>query len=192
MSPGDVLGHEADGHRARGRSRGQPDSRPAIGSWCRSRSPADTAGCANDPCIPVRDDSGARARQRAPRCSATRSCTARCPAAKPSTSGCRKRSTPTSWCRRAARRPLHLPLRRAAYRLAGGGVRSSAGRRIAAGPGPRPDRRHGMPDSPATWIDTIIAVDLVPERLERARARGVQVDRPATSTKMISPTWSAS
>jgi hypothetical protein len=41
------------------------------------------------------------------------------------------------------------------------------------------------------WIDKIVAVDLVDERLERALAHGVQVIAPG-STKMIFLRWYAS
>ncbi len=77
--------------------------------------------------------------------------------------------------RRAAGRPLRLPVRRAAHRLAGG--RSTRTSRPAA---PWSSSASGRS---ATWprgsrrtsaSRPVIGVDLVPERLERAREHGVE------------------
>ena len=44
---------------------------------------------------------------------------------------------------------------------------------------PRPDRGHGRPGSPGTaGSSSVIGIDLVPERLARAQARGVTDPRP--------------
>jgi hypothetical protein len=59
--------------------------------------------------------------------------------------------------------------------VAGGGVRRSPRQWFTARPGPRVDRRHGLPIAQQKRIDKIIAVDLVDERLERALAHGIQV-----------------
>src|SRR5688572_27579637 len=102
MSPGDVLGHEAMGIVLEVGAISLK-SAPATGSWCRSRSPADTAGCASDSSIPSARRLRYAGKAVVPRSSATPSYTAKCLAARPSTSGCRKHSSPTSWCRRARR-----------------------------------------------------------------------------------------
>ena len=79
---------------------------------------------------------------------------------------------------RAAGRPLRLPLRRAADRLAGGRVRRrsrTAARVVVLGLGPIGDMACRVAHHRGYRV---IGVDLVPERLERARARGVEVARP--------------
>ena len=57
-------------------------------------------------------------------------------------------------------------------------VRRGARRRIGDRARARPDRRHGGPRSQRTTGSRVIGVDLVPERLERARVRGAS--RPST------------
>ena len=127
----------------------------------------------------------------APRCSATRSCTGRCRAARPSTCGCPRRNTgpsrfptgpPTTasstsptCCRRRGRRWSTPPCPRRQRRC----------------PRARADRRHGRPGRQHRGAEQVIGVDLVPERLARARARGVEVDR-LDGARRSSPRRSAS
>ena len=102
----------------------------------------------------------------------------RCPAGRPSTCASRRRSTARSRCRTV--RPTtgsstsptccRPPGRPCEYAdVPPGGTRRRAR--------PGPDRRHGRRIAP-TAARAVIGVDLVPERLERARARGVEVARP--------------
>ena len=94
---------------------------------------------------------------------------------------------------RAAGRPVRLPVRRAAHRLAGGRVRRGAARRHAGRAGARPDRRHGRcaiarhrgieqrhrrrPACPSGW----------PGPAAQRRHR----PRPRRRTARTSPRWSA-
>ena len=175
MSPGDVLGHEAMGIvlelvgiSAR--------FVPAIESSCRSRSPVDTAGCVNARFTHSVRRLRCEVKAAVPHCSATRSCTAKCPAAKPNTYGCRRRNSPTSWYRTGHRTiassicPMSCPPlgRRWSTQLSQTVARCSSWvwGRSATWPAGIAQQK---------WIDTIIAVDLVDARLERARSRGIQV-----------------
>ena len=77
---------------------------------------------------------------------------------------------PHQGARRAARRPVRLPLRRAADGLAGGGSTPTcptAAPLVVLGLGP--DRRHGRRIAQHRGHRAVIGVDLVPERLARAR-----------------------
>ena len=141
----------ADGRRRGGRRRGPATSTSATAWSSRSTSAAGTAGCASA-------TSRASARRRrtsstapARACSATASSTGRCRAARRSTSASRTRDYGAIKVpERAARRPVPVPERRAAHRLAGRRVRRRAGRRHAAGHRGRADRRHGRPGSRCT------------------------------------------
>ena len=83
---------------------------------------------------------------------------------------------PDQGARRAARRPVRLPLRRPADGVAGRRVRRDPAWRQRRRARPRPDRRHGVPGRARTAArQRVIGVDLVPERLERARRHGVEV-----------------
>ena len=77
-----------------------------------------------------------------------------------------------------AGRSLRLPLRRAAHRLAGRRVRRHPRRRLGRGARPRPDRRHVRRIAQHRGAGKVIGIDLVPERLERARAHGDRGARP--------------
>ena len=57
-------------------------------------------------------------------------------------------------------------------------VRRRPARRHAGRARPRPDRRHGGRIALHQGVEQVIGVDLVPERLERARAHGVDGARP--------------
>ncbi len=137
---------------------------------------------------PPRSASRARAR----RCSATPSSTARCRAGRPSTCACRRRSTARSRCPEGpAGRPVRLPLRRAADRVAGGRVRrrSREGGSVAVlGLGPIGDMAARIARAPRR--SAVIGVDLVPERLERARDATASRSSTCASTTTSSATRS--
>ena len=170
---GDILGHEPMGiveevgaavtHIAPG-DRGRGPVQHLVRALLHVRARAAVA---------VRDDAGARARTRAPRCSATPSSTARCRAAQAELLRVPAGAVRADQgARGPARRPLRLPVRRAADRVAGRRVRGD------------PRRRHAWSSSASDRSVTmacrvaqppgrgrVIGVDLVPERLERAPRR---------------------
>ena len=76
---------------------------------------------------------------------------------------------------RAARRPLRLPLRRPADRLAGRRIRRPAATAAACScSGSARSARCAAAIAQHRGCERVLAVDLVPERLERARAHGVE------------------
>ena len=90
-----------------------------------------------------------------------------------------------------AGRPLRLPLRRPADRVAGGAVRGHPGRRQRRRPRARTDRRHVHADRQHRGAGQVFGVDLVPERLARAAPQRCHDVRPGTRPT-TSPTRSAS
>ena len=151
---------------------------------------AATAGCATASSTPSARRPRSASRARAPRCSATPSSTARCPAGRRSTCACRRPTSARSRCREGPpdERFLFLsdvlPTAWQARR-----VRRRPGRRHAGGLRPRTDRPDGCADRRAPGA-RVIAVDLVPERLEMAQRHGIEVARPRRRTT-TSPTRSA-
>ena len=150
IDPGDILGHEPMGIVEE------------VGSEVTNIAPGDrvvipfniSCGhcfmCDKGLHVPVRDHAGARVRHRrgvpglhqALRPGAGR------PGRVPARAAGAVR--PDQGARGAVRRPLRLPLRRAAHRVAGGGVRQHPRRRRRAGAGPRPDRRDVAAGSPSS------------------------------------------
>ena len=122
----------------------------------------------------------------APRCSATRSSTARCRAARPSTCACRRRSTARSRCPRARRTTASStsptssppPGRRSSTRTS-----PSGGSVVVLGLGPIGEMCTRIAQHQGA--ETVIGIDLVPERLarrqrprrRRARPRGARRHR---------------
>ena len=132
------------------------------------------------PPVPVRDDPESATRAPEPPCSATQSCTARSPVARPNT--CASRAGPVrphQGAGRTARRSLRLPVRRAADRVAGRRVRRGPGRRHARSCSGSARSARWRRESRSTAAAACIAVDLVPDRLERARSHERRGLRPA-------------
>ena len=189
MNEGDILGHEPMGIVEEvGAERHRTSSR-ATGSSSRSRSPAGTASCATSSSTRSARPRRCASRAWAPRCSATPSSTAQVPGGQAEYLRVpQAQYTHDQGARRPARRPLRLPLRRAADRVAGRRVRRrsptaapsscSASARSATWPAASPHHRGHR----------VIGVDLVPERLDRARARGVEVARPTRARATTSAT----
>ena len=133
---------------------------------------------------PVRDHPGPTSRTRAPPCSATPSSTARCRAARPSSSGCRRRTSGPSRSPRARRTSASSTSRTSC---------PPPGRRWSTPPFPRAAASpssawarsaRSSAGSPTSRGRRVIAVDLVPERLEMARRHGIEtldLRRVATS-----------
>ena len=181
LDAGDILGHEPMGVVEEVGSEVTEVRRRATGWSCRSTSPAAPASCASRACSRSARPPRCTSRAPAPRCSATPSSTGRCPAGRPSTCGCRSATRCRSRCRTGRRTtgsstcPTCCPPPGRPCEYADVPTGGSAG-----GARPRPDRRHGHPDRPAPRASRqVIGIDLVPERLERARAHGVADDRPA-------------
>ena len=169
----------ADGRRRGGRQRGRATSRSATASSCRSRCRAATASCATSSCT--------RSARR-PRCAST-ACGAalfgysklygevpggqaeylRVPQAQ---------FTHIKVPRRPGGRAVRLPLRRAAHRVAGRRVRRHPARRHASSCSGSARSATCPPGSRMHQGARVIGVDLVPERLERARQRGRRGHRP--------------
>ena len=147
-APGRRARPRDDGHRRGGRSARPASCAVATGSSCRSTSPAATAGCvaqlfAQCETTQIRDSA------RAPRCSATRRCTAPCRAARPSISASRRRTSGRSRSPTGRRRALPLPVRHPSHRLAGGRLRGRRPRRHPRRPRARPGRPAARADRPA-------------------------------------------
>ena len=151
--PGRHPGPRAHGHRRGGGRRGRPHrARRPRGHPLQHLLRA-LLHVRQGPDVPVRDHAGARVRHRrgvpglhqALRPGAGRPGRVPARAAGP--------VRPDQGARGPVGRPLRLPLRRAAHRVAGGRVRQHPRRRRRAGAGPRPDRRDVLPRSPssAAW-----------------------------------------
>ena len=133
IDEGDMLGHEPMGvveevgperHRPRGR---RPRRRP-VQHLLRH-----TAACATRACSPSARRPRSTSTARAPRCSATPSSTARSPAGQAELLRVpQAHYGADQGPRRAARRPLPVPVRRAAHRLAGRRVRGRPARAAAS------------------------------------------------------------
>ena len=133
---------------------------------------------------PVRDDPGPRAGHGRGAVRLHEALRRRCPAARPSTCACRRRSTARSRCPRA--RPTTASSTsptccRPRGRRSSTPTSPTAARVVVLGLGPIGDMacRIALHQGAAQ----VIGVDLVAERLERARARGVEVARPARARR---------
>ena len=177
MSEGDVLGHEAMGVVEE------------VGAGVTAISPGDrvvipfqvccgTAGCASTACRASARRPRCATRARGRHCSATRSSTAPSPAARPSTCACRRRSTRTSRC------PTTGPTTGSSTSPTCCRPRGRRSRTPTPTDGTlararaRPDRRHGLPHRAAPRACTVIGVDRVAARLDRARRCVLRRRRP--------------
>ena len=166
----------ADGHRRGGRVAASPTSRSATGSSSRSTSRAVTASCASRACSRSARRPRCTSTAAARRCSATPSSTARCPAARPSPARPARRLRADQGARGSARRPVRVPVRRAADRVAG--RRSTPAFPTAAAWSCWASARSATCRCRVArhlGVETVIGIDLVPERLARGRDRGVDV-----------------
>ena len=142
----------ADGHRRGGRPRGHPPQAGRPRRRCRSTSPAARCWmCDRAACTPSARPRRCASRARAPRCSATPSCTAPVPGGQAEYLRVpQAHFGPIKVPDGARRRALPLPLRRAADRLAGRRVRRRA-RAAARSPSSASARSaRSAPGSPGT------------------------------------------
>ena len=150
-------------------------SRPATASSSRSTSPAGTASCAIRTCTRSARRPRCASRGRAPRCSATPSCTARSRADRPSCCGCRRRSSARSRFRTARRTSASStsptccrpPGRRVEYAAVPDG-----GTLVVFGLGPIGQMACRV--ALHRGAGRVIGLDLVPERLAMAARHGVE------------------
>ena len=174
LDAGDILGHEPMGiveevgsevTRHQARRPGRDPVQHLLRALLHVR---------HGPAVAVRDDPGARVRHRRRRCSATRSSTARCRAARPSTCASRRPSTGRSRCPTARRTTASCtsptccppPGRRSSTRTSPRAAACSC-----SGSGRSARCARGSPSTRAPR--QVIGIDLVPDRLARARAHGV-------------------
>ena len=139
----------ADGHRRGGRRRGHPHPARRPGGDPVQHLLRALLDVQPRLLRPVRDHPGQVGRTRAPRCSATPSCTGRSPAARPSTCGCRRRSSARSRCRTVT--PTSGTCSSPTCSPRPGRRRStptSSPGDTVAGHRPRPDRPDERPDRP--------------------------------------------